>query len=82
MEHMTAMLIAKFKLNHEPPQQHHLDTTMSNPAASLTAAQIRRRANDYDAQIRLGLEEGNIRQVVKRLGADLVSKKILYLPLC
>ena len=48
---------------------------MSNPAASLSPAQIRRRANDYDSQIRQGLEDGNVRQVVKRLGNDLVSKK-------
>jgi len=47
---------------------------MDNPT-SLTPERIRRRANDYDFQIRQGLEEGNIRQVVKRLGADLVSKK-------
>ena len=48
---------------------------MSNPASSLNPQQIRRRANDYDSQIRQGLEDGNVRKVVKRLGADLVSKK-------
>jgi hypothetical protein len=47
---------------------------MSNPDPSLTPAQIRRRANDYDSQIRQGLEDGNVRQVVKRLGNNLVSK--------
>jgi hypothetical protein len=48
-------------------------TTTNIP--SITPAQIRRRANDYDTQIRQGLEEGSIRQVVKRLGPDLVSNK-------
>jgi hypothetical protein len=48
---------------------------MSNPATSLTPAQIRRRAKDYDMQIRQGLEEGDVRQVVKRLGRELVRKK-------
>ena len=38
----------------------------------MTASQIRRRANDYDSQIRQGLEDGNVRHVVKGLGADLV----------
>jgi len=41
---------------------------------SLTPQQIRRRVTDYDSQIRQGLEDGNIRQVVKRLGGDLVSQ--------
>ena len=56
---------------------------MSNPATSLTPGQIRRRAKDYDMQIRQGLEEGNVRQVVKRLGPELVRKKKLplFLPL-
>ena len=52
---------------------------MSNPATLLTPAQIRRRANNYDSQIRQGLEDGNVRQVVKRLGSDLVSKKKILL---
>jgi len=47
------------------------------PAQSLDPAQLRRRVVDFDAQIRQGLEEGNVREVVKRLGADLVSKKKL-----
>jgi hypothetical protein len=49
------------------------------PGSSMTPTQIRRRANDYDSQIRQGLEDGNIRQVVKRLGADLVSKNPIKL---
>lgn len=53
---------------------------MSDLPASLTAPQIRRRANDYDAQIRQGLEDGNVRQVVKRLGKDLVSQKVFFFP--
>jgi len=51
---------------------------MSTPAASLTPKQIRRRANDYDSQIRQGLEDGDVRQVVKRLGPDLVSGNHMY----
>jgi hypothetical protein len=47
---------------------------MSNPTTSLTPAQIRRRAKDYDMQIRQGLEDGDVRGVVKRLGHDLVRK--------
>jgi hypothetical protein len=52
---------------------------MSDLTASLTAPQIRRRANDYDAQIRQGLDDGNVRQVVKRLGKDLVSRISVFL---
>jgi len=48
---------------------------MSIPATLLTPAQIRRRAKDYDMQIRQGLEDGNVRGVVKRLGNNLVRKK-------
>lgn len=55
---------------------------MSDLTASLTTPQIRRRANDYDAQIRQGLEDGNVRQVVKRLGKDLVSRILLFFYLC
>jgi len=78
------LVLRAIKLNHEPPppptittpQPQHL--TMSDRTASLTAHQIRRRANDYDGQIRLGLEEGNVRQVVKRLGKDLVSPIFIF----
>ena len=42
---------------------------------TLTPQQIRRRANDYDSQIRQGLDDGNVRHVVKRLGKDLVSRQ-------
>jgi hypothetical protein len=52
---------------------------MTDLIAALTAPQIRRRANDYDAQIRQGLEDGNVRQVVKRLGKDLVSRNFFFL---
>jgi hypothetical protein len=45
------------------------------PAQSLDPAQLRRRVVDFDAQIRQGVEEGNVREVVRRLGTDLVSKK-------
>jgi hypothetical protein len=51
---------------------------MTDLTASLTARQIRRWANDYDAQIRQGLEDGNVRQVVKRLGKDLVSGNFFF----
>lgn len=46
---------------------------MNTTASEMTAVQIRRRANDYDSQIRQGLEDGDVRQVVKRLGNNLVS---------
>ena len=52
--------------------------TMSTPLADLTPKVIKCRAIDYDAQIRQGLEDGDIRKVVKRLGADLVSNKIFF----
>jgi hypothetical protein len=45
----------------------------------LTPDQIRRRMNDYDSQIRQGLEEGTIRNVMKRLGQPLVSPKFYFL---
>jgi hypothetical protein len=51
---------------------------MTDLIAPLTAPQIRRRANDYDAQIRQGLEDGNVRQVVRRLGKDLVSRDVFF----
>lgn len=65
----------KFKLNIEPPPHHHPHPAMSRPADSMTLQHLRRRVVDYDSQIRQGLEDGNVRQVVKRLGNDLVSKK-------
>ena len=47
---------------------------MSAPSDStLTPSAILRRANDYDEQIREGLENGNVRLVVRRLGTKLVS---------
>jgi hypothetical protein len=52
---------------------------MSIPAPLLTEKQIRRRAIDYDSLIRQGLEEGDIRRVVKDLGSNLVSKKNIIL---
>jgi hypothetical protein len=66
-------VITNSTTNHHNHHNHH--PTMSDPSASLTPTQIRRRAIDYDSQIREGLDEGNIRQVVKRLGVNLVSKK-------
>lgn len=44
-------------------------------SAVLTPTQLRRRANDYDLQIRQGLEDGSVRKVVKQLEKDLVSQK-------
>ena len=40
---------------------------------SLSPDQIRRRIVDYDSQVRQGIEDGNIQQVMKRLGPLLVS---------
>ena len=55
---------------------------MQQPSTSnrtvLTPEQIRRRMNDYDNQIRQGLEDGTIRNVMKRLGQPLVSPKIYF----
>lgn len=56
---------------------NHTTAASDNNMSStyITPQQIRRRVNDYDSQIREGLEDGSIRQVVKRLGTNLVSKK-------
>lgn len=59
--------------------QYRTTITINRPsnmssADSLTPTQIRRRIIDYDAQIRLGLEDGDIRLVVKRIGSALVSR--------
>ena len=40
---------------------------------TLTPEQIRRRVVDFDVQIRQGLDEGNIRNVMKRIGVSMVS---------
>jgi hypothetical protein len=45
---------------------------------NLTPQEIRRRTNDYDSQIRQGLEDGDVRDVVKLLGSDLVSSIFFY----
>jgi hypothetical protein len=50
---------------------------MSAPEYNLTPAVIRRQANDFNAQIQIGLEEGNIQQVVKRLEVNLVSRNMV-----
>ena len=44
----------------------------------MTPSQIWCRANDYDSQIRQGLEDGNVRQVMKGLGADLVRSYHIF----
>jgi hypothetical protein len=57
-------------------------TTMQQPPATTTSAitpnQIRRRINDLDAQVRQGLEDGTIRNVMKRIGPAMVSKIFCY----
>ena len=40
--------------------------------------QIRRRLTDYDMQVRQGLEDGSIRQVMKGLSPDMVSGLFFY----
>ena len=60
----------------------HPQITMSNEMQAdltMTTAQIRRRAIDYDSQVRQGLEDGKIRQVVKALGTHLVSQNFFSL---
>ena len=45
----------------------------SSSSARYTPPQIRRLIIDFDQQIREGLEDGEIRKVMKSLAADLVS---------
>ncbi len=52
------------------PDSMHPATTSQQP---MTPEQIRRRCNDFDDQVRQGLEDGSIRSVMKRIGAQLVS---------
>ena len=59
-----------------------LDTMRPSTASSnlsLMPEQIQCRINDYDSQIRQGLEDGTIRNVVKRLRQVLVST-IIFSP--
>lgn len=51
-----------------------VDTSMSDIEYTIPPSQIGRQVIDYDLQIREGLEEGNVRQVMKELGDDLVSR--------
>lgn len=78
---MTGRLIGhiKFELNLEPLPSQLANT---HPMSSFTPQDIRRRANDYDFQIRQGLEDGTIRSVLKTLGTDLVSRKNLFVLIC
>lgn len=46
---------------------------------TMTPEQIRRRCNDFEEQIRLGLEDGSVRSVMRRIGSQLVSGYILLL---
>ena len=52
--------------------------TSTSTGAPLTPDQIRRRVNDYDGQVRQGLEDGTIRQVLKRFGESLVSRLFYF----
>ena len=62
------------KLNIEPRPP----STMSSTDQYITPAVIRRRMNDYDAQVREGLENGDIRAVLKRIGPAMVSRSLSY----
>ena len=62
------------KLNIEPRPP----STMSSTDQYITPAVIRRRMNDYDAQVREGLENGDIRAVLKRIGPAMVSSSLSY----
>ncbi len=80
--HVTFVLKChtQFALHHSTTNHHQHQHINMSSNASITPKQISRRATDYDSQIREGLEDGSIRQVVKRLGSDLVSqkKKVLF----
>jgi hypothetical protein len=58
-------------------QHQTSNINMSAPKYNLTPAVIRHQANNFNAQIRIGLEEGNIRQVVKTLEVNLVSRNMV-----
>src|SRR6266508_1400849 len=75
--HVTFVLKChtQFALHHSTTNHHQHQHINMSSNASITPKQISCRATDYDSQIREGLEDGSIRQVVKRLGSDLVSQK-------
>src|SRR6266498_3635938 len=70
----------QFELHHSTTNHHQYQHINMSSNASITPKQISRRATDYNSQIQDGLEDSSIRQVVKRLGSDLVSqkKKVLF----
>ena len=47
--------------------------TSATDSPHLTTQQIRQQANDFDEQIRQGIEDGTIRKVMRRLGPMVVS---------
>lgn len=51
---------------------------MANPTEPLTPEQIRRRIINYDEQVRQGLEDGDIRKVMKKLAPAIVSRKFFF----
>lgn len=57
-------------------------STMQQPSASttprLTPKQIRRRVNDLDDQVRQALEDGTIRQVMKKIRPTFVSRVVFF----
>src|SRR6266508_6546046 len=75
--HVTFVLKChtQFALHHSTTNHHEHQHINMSSNASITPKQISRQATDYDSQIWEGLEDGSIRQVVKRLGSDLVSQK-------
>lgn len=53
-------------------------SSTSSSALNLTPDQIRRRLRDYDAQVRQAVEEGTIRQLMKMIYSDLVSRERFF----
>ena len=52
---------------------HTMQQSTASSASAPTPEQIRRRLNDFDYQIRQGLEDGSVRSVMKRLSGTIVS---------
>lgn len=75
-----------FSIPTPTPHPTFTSTTTMNQASvptpsRLSPKDIRRRVNDLDAQVRQGLEEGTIRQVMKKLGPLFVSSIAVFLVL-
>jgi len=64
------------KLNIEPRPPSKMSAEQNITPAYITPAVIRRRMNDYDAQVREGIENGDIRAVLRRIGPAMVSRSL------